>query len=365
MVKAGKWLRSFLTGKKERRQEKKVESRIWFKLPPPPPPPPTTPKEKSRSSFQMERETPNPNDHRSFFFVPGLEQRRHSIAVTSAAGNLVHLGGDAVSRAGFSTVEEIAAITIQAFFRSHLARKALRALKGLVKLQAVVRGFLVRKQAAATLRSIQALLTAQARARAQRTRVHATPCRENTQRKTMTEFNLQHFYDAIDTSGEIDMGEHKGISKRRKKAISKASFGSSALADAGSGSRSARSDESSFTLSRSSSQSSSTSHKLRRIPSSEEGLTQERSSGTPHESPLFPNYMANTESWTAKARSQSTPKQRPSLDKQSSKQRTALEENSFARALSMHQAPNKDHLPWPREFGRTVRHPGNSRFVAA
>ena len=58
------------------------------------------------------------------------------------------------------------------------ARKALCALRGLVKLQALVRGQLVRRQATATLRRMQALVDAQSRLRAQRARMldadHAT-----------------------------------------------------------------------------------------------------------------------------------------------------------------------------------------------
>ncbi|CAL4909183.1 unnamed protein product [Urochloa decumbens] len=56
-----------------------------------------------------------------------------------------------------------AAVVIQKAFRGYLARKALRALKSLVKLQALVRGFLVRKQAATTLRRLQALMRLQAK----------------------------------------------------------------------------------------------------------------------------------------------------------------------------------------------------------
>ncbi|PKI63224.1 protein IQ-DOMAIN 31-like [Punica granatum] len=58
--------------------------------------------------------------------------------------------------------EEMAATKAQAAFRGYLARRAFQALKGIIRLQALIRGHLVRRQAVATLCSMLGIVKLQA-----------------------------------------------------------------------------------------------------------------------------------------------------------------------------------------------------------
>ncbi|XVE52013.1 hypothetical protein DITRI_Ditri02bG0086500 [Diplodiscus trichospermus] len=103
------------------------------------------------------------------------EQNEHAIvvaAITAVAADAVVAATQAVvavvrlTSNGRGTLfgggrERWATVKIQTIFRGYLARKTLRAFKGLVRLQALIRGYLVRKRAAATLHSMQALIRAQ------------------------------------------------------------------------------------------------------------------------------------------------------------------------------------------------------------
>ncbi|XWS51097.1 hypothetical protein CRYUN_Cryun12cG0147200 [Craigia yunnanensis] len=61
--------------------------------------------------------------------------------------------------------QEQAATMVQAAFRGYLARRAFRALKGIIRLQALIRGHLVRRQAIATLCCMMGIVKLQAHVR--------------------------------------------------------------------------------------------------------------------------------------------------------------------------------------------------------
>jgi hypothetical protein len=92
-----------------------------------------------------------------------------AVAAAHAAAEVVRL----TSAAHYSgkSKEEIAAIRIQTAFRGHLARRALRALRGLVRLKGIIHGQSVKRQATTTLRCMQTLARMQSQIRTRRIRM--------------------------------------------------------------------------------------------------------------------------------------------------------------------------------------------------
>ncbi|CAA2977616.1 IQ-DOMAIN 1 [Olea europaea subsp. europaea] len=92
-----------------------------------------------------------------------------AVAAAQAAAEVVRL--TTVSRNLGKTKEEIAAIKIQTAFRGYLARRALKALKGLMRLRSSIQGHSVKRQATTTLKCMQTLARVQSEIRAGRIRM--------------------------------------------------------------------------------------------------------------------------------------------------------------------------------------------------
>ncbi|KAM1649387.1 hypothetical protein ACFX15_010147 [Malus domestica] len=315
MGKASRWIINFLVGK----QEKKIND---------------VPKTNVSNEFALtfsaraavkQLGTPKVKRRWSFGMLAGKEVSRmvtksvDSIDITKlslkAQKNRAVTPGD---------VENAAATRIQAAFRSHLARKALHALKGLVKLQALIRGHIVRKQTTATLIQMQALMAIQVRARIKRIQMaeeaqlankkqliiqRGHPQDNGVHRASLLQ--SQMFPKSIDlnpndvqrvaksTSGHLNHSQGAGRFEHGHSAI---------YSDRLSISNRHQYEEFSFATENSPwNYPSASKPKPTRHP-----FTHQDQDYTDDENSAFkPNYMTNTKSSKAKARSQSEPKQRP------------------------------------------------------
>ncbi|XP_044396649.1 protein IQ-DOMAIN 3 isoform X1 [Triticum aestivum] len=167
--------RLFISEPKQKpKPDKKVKSKRWlvgklktqhsFALPAPEPEPAT-------GQIQIRQAEEEQSKHAVAVALASAAAAEAAVAAAHAAAEVVRLTGQpspapAREDPASSGHELFAAVAIQSAYRGYLARRALRALKGLVRLQAVIRGQAVRRQTAATLRGLESLVKIQARQRA-------------------------------------------------------------------------------------------------------------------------------------------------------------------------------------------------------
>ncbi|XP_016184887.1 uncharacterized protein LOC107626504 [Arachis ipaensis] len=399
MGKTGKWLRNLLTGKRDKekyREKCATISPIVLSngTENPITPNSTTPKEKRRWSFRRSSATATASKELNFAEASATdaqnEQKKHATAVVAAtaAAAMICLTSSSNERTG--SIEEAAAIKIQSVFRSYLARKALCALRGIVKLQALVRGYLVRKQARDTLRCMQALVIAQARAHASRLRMES-----QGKRKTLLEDNVfRHMYnghergmeenikivqmDVCDSRGRNSTSNH-GYGHRYSTYYSPNGYVYSYLKEGGSNKASpAPSAMTEFSPRACSGhfEDCGAFNTAQSSPHYYSAVSREEDLNLPFAFPepnyaadsmsydyqFFPNYMANTESSRAKARSHSAPRQRPdSFERQPSRRRASVEGRSVPRPMRMQRSSSHVGLtaqnyqyPWSMKLDRST-----------
>ncbi|EEE58365.1 hypothetical protein OsJ_09502 [Oryza sativa Japonica Group] len=365
MGKAGRWLRSFLAGGKKGGKkgeamaaalpgEAAKEKRWSFRRP--------VHGEKAAAEAAAAADGVVVGEAEAGFDLSASEsefdQKRHAMAVAvataaaadaavaaaHAAAAAVRLSSRKAHQLPASAVEEAAAVRIQATFRGYLARTALCALRGIVKLQALVRGQLVRKQATATLRCMQALLAAQSQLRAQAQRVralhehHRTPPRPRPPSPPQHPRHRRSYGDRQvlprerQNPGSGKRGRQAGPARRQYGNHGPWSPGTSAMTEVMSPrAYSGHFEDMAF---------AATAHSSPHHASASSELL------------CCPSYMANTESSRAKARSQSAPRQRTdALERQPSRRKSGgggggakMQRSSSSHAAA---AQRGAQFPWP------------------
>uniref|UniRef100_A0A0E0CVI8 DUF4005 domain-containing protein n=1 Tax=Oryza meridionalis TaxID=40149 RepID=A0A0E0CVI8_9ORYZ len=372
MGKAGRWLRSFLAGGKKGGKkgeamaaalpgEAAKEKRWSFRRP--------VQGEKSAAAAAAADGLVVGEAEAGFDLSASeseFDQKRHAVAVAvataaaadaavaaaHAAAAVVRLSSRKAHQLPASAVEEAAAVRIQATFRGYLARTALCALRGIVKLQALVRGQLVRKQATATLRCMQALLAAQSQLRAQAQRVralhehHRTPPRPRPPSPPQHPRHRRSYVNALTGMG-VEQEMDRSCEENAK------------IVEVDSGEPARRGAEYGYHGRWSPAPSAMTEVMSPRAYS---GHFEELAfAATAHSSPQHasassellccPSYMANTESSRAKARSQSAPRQRTdALERQPSRRKSGGGGGAkMQRSSSSHAAAAQRgaQFPWP------------------
>ncbi|XP_020086241.1 protein IQ-DOMAIN 14-like isoform X2 [Ananas comosus] len=225
MAKKKSWLdqlKKFFGSDSKAKQEKKgrrirwLFGRLMSKNSPPLPPPPL---EKESEIRKAEEEQ---SKHALAVAVATAAAAEAAVAAAQAAAQVVRLTGD---RSSYNWSREIAAIKIQSAFRGFLARKALRALKGLVKLQALVRGQAVRRKTTIALEGLESLMRIQTHACASRANPgHNFPVyksRDSNQRKMKESADIEEGKERSWDGSILSKEEINSILRKRELAALK------------------------------------------------------------------------------------------------------------------------------------------------
>nr|GMC88662.1 protein IQ-DOMAIN 14-like [Ipomoea batatas] len=242
------------------------------------------------------------------------DQRKHAMAVavaTAAAAEAAVAAANAAAEVVRLTNapyelqkrQSSAATKIQTAFRAYLARKALSALKGLVKLQAVIRGEIVRRRLIAKLKCMLSFPKSQPQVHQKRVAVVEQPISQkeilkpHEVKERRNDETLQELLTNKENQGScrFDQWAESGTPKRTTLADKLRSFAHS----------NARKQDYAEEL-----------NSPLSLPRRSFSLVKQKSTSDDSslpDSPMFPAYMAATESAKAKMRSMSTPKQRVRL----------------------------------------------------
>ncbi|CAN8264710.1 unnamed protein product [Cochlearia groenlandica] len=249
------------------------------------------------------------------------------VRLTHGSGRRRGVGGGGGSNRRWAN-EYFAAVKIQSAFRGYLARRALRALKALVKLQALVKGHIVRKQTADMLRRMQTLVRLQARARASRSSSHSSVSFHYS--TSLLNPSPRSLHSRCVSNAEIFLPIDNHIGSKRLDWLAEEEDDKILEVDTWKPryrhNESPRKQQQSLLGLRStenSPQVRSSGSRRRSTPFTPTTTTRSEYSWGCNNTNYYysgyhPNYMANTESYKAKARSQSAPKQRLEVSNESS-----------------------------------------------
>ncbi|KAJ0028178.1 hypothetical protein Pint_35580 [Pistacia integerrima] len=182
MGRKGKWfsnVKKALSPASKEKKDKKSKKK-WFgkekdfvsesvpletvKTPLPPPPPALQPEEMKVNEVEDEQ-----RNYAGYVAVASSVSEKAAVVADQAVPEVVRYTRN--TRFDGKSKEEASAIRIQTAFRGYLARRALRALRGLVRLKLLMEGPVVKRQATNTLRCMQTLSRVQSQIRSRRIRM--------------------------------------------------------------------------------------------------------------------------------------------------------------------------------------------------